>query len=138
MERFARSGRLLFGMPKSAWGMGRNMHIAGRLALQSPSGIVAASCDAGSRITSDILSYHGCDVVVSGISECGFEASLGIALKKGALISLRLPGAGMLLARVTSCRKGQLKAAFVNPVAMARLRKTPGMSRLTGPQPVFA
>lgn len=114
------------------------MHIAGRLALQSSSGIVAASCDAGSRIKSDILSYQGCDVVVSDISEHGFKASLGIALQKGALISLRLPGAGMMLARVTSCRKGLLKAEFVNPVPLTRLRKAPGMSRLSVLQPAFA
>lgn len=112
------------------------MRIAGRLALQTPSGIGAAPCD-GSRLKSDILSFHGCDVVVSDISESGFEASLAIPLEKGALVRLRLPGAGAMLAKVVSSRKGLIKAEFVNPVSAARLGKTLGMSRLM-PQAAFA
>lgn len=113
------------------------MHIAGRLALQTPSGLSAAPCD-GSRLKTDILSFHGCDVVVSDISETGFEASLALQLQKGALVRLRLPGAGALIAKVVSCRKGMVRAEFVNPVSAARLGKTLGMSRLGGLQPAYA
>jgi hypothetical protein len=112
------------------------MRIAGRLALQTPSGIEAAPYD-GSRLKSDILSFHGCDILVSNISELGFEAKFSLPLKRGALVRLRLPGAGAMLAKVSSCQKGVLKAEFVNPVSPARLGKTLGMSRLA-PQPAFA
>ncbi len=112
------------------------MRIAGRLALQTPSGIGAVPGD-GSRLKSDILSFHGCDIVVSGISESSFEAKLNIPLEMGALVRLRLPGAGAMLAKVASCQNGLLKADFVNPVSTARLGKTLGMSRLA-PQPAFA
>ena len=105
------------------------MRIAGRLALQSPSGIKAAPCETQSRLKTDILSFHGCDVVVSAISEAGFEATLGLQLEAGALVRLRLPGAGAMLARVTDCMKGKIVAEFVNPVSAARLGKTLGMSR---------
>lgn len=87
---------------------------------------------------SDILSFQGCDIVVSDISESGFEASLAISLEKGALVRLRLPGAGAMLAKVVACRKGTIKAEFVNPVSAARLGKTLGMSRLGGLHPAFA
>lgn len=113
------------------------MRIAGRLALQTPSGIMAAPCETQSRLKADILSFHGCDVVVSAISESGFEATLGLQLEAGALVRLRLPGAGAMLARVTECLKGKLKADFVNPVSAARLGKTLGMSRFA-PVPVYA
>jgi len=74
---------------------------------------------------------------VSGISEFGFEAKLSIPLEAGALVRLRLPGSGAMLAKVASCQKGLLKAEFVNPVSAARLGKTLGMSRLE-PQAAFA
>ncbi|MFM5915463.1 MAG: hypothetical protein ACKOPR_12125 [Chakrabartia godavariana] len=113
------------------------MRIAGRLALQTPSGIMAAPCETQSRLKKDILSFHGCDVVVSAISEAGFEATLALQLEAGALVRLRLPGAGALLARVIDCAKGRLRAEFVNPVSAARLGKTLGMSRFA-PQPAYA
>ncbi len=74
---------------------------------------------------------------MSNISELGFEAKFSLPLKRGALVRLRLPGAGAMLAKVSSCQKGVLKAEFVNPVSPARLGKTLGMSRLA-PQPAFA
>ncbi len=113
------------------------MRIAGRLALQTPSGLGESPCE-GSRLKSGILSFHGCDIVVSSIDESGFEAKLAIALQKGALVRLRLPGAGAMLATVVSCRKGVIKAEFVNPVSAARLGKTLGMSRINGLQAAFA
>jgi hypothetical protein len=112
------------------------MRIVGRLALQTPSGIGIVPSDE-SRLKSEILSFRGCDIVVSGMSECGFEAKLSIPLKKGALVRLRLPVAGAMLAKVVSCQKGLLKAEFVNPVSAARLGQTLGLSRLA-PLAAFA
>lgn len=113
------------------------MRIAGRLALQTPSGLAGVSDVEDIRLKSDILSFHGCDVVVSAISETGFEASLPVPLTKGALVRLTLPCAGAMLARVVSHRGTRLKAEFVNPVSAARLGKTLGMSRMA-PQAAFA
>lgn len=107
------------------------MRIAGRLALQTPSGLAGVSDASDSRLKSDILSFHGCDVVVSAITEAGFEAAVSVPLAKGALVRLRLPCAGAMLARVVSHRGTRLKAEFVNPVSAARLGKTLGISRLT-------
>ena len=113
------------------------MRIAGRLALQTPSGLAGVSDATDSRLKSDILSFHGCDVLVSAISEMGFEAAVSVPLAKGALVRLRLPCAGAMLARVVSHRGTRLKAEFVNPVSAARLGKTLGMSRMA-PQAAFA
>lgn len=113
------------------------MRIAGRLALQAPTGLAGVSDIEDIRLKSDILSFHGCDVVVSAISETGFEATLSIPLAKGALVRLNLPCAGAMLARVVSHRGTRMKAEFINPVSAARLGKTPGMSRLA-PQAAFA
>jgi hypothetical protein len=93
---------------------GRNMRIAGRLALHS-----APLC-AG-------LGYHGCDVVVREISSCGFEADLTTPIPKGSLVRLRLPGSGVMLARVANSNAGHLSADFLNPVSASRLRMTVGM-----------
>lgn len=113
------------------------MHIAGRLALQTPTGI-CVSPDDETRLKSDILSFHGCDIVVSAISETGFEAMLAVPLKAGALVRLRLPCAGAMLARVVSHKGNRMKADFINPVSAARIGKALGMSRLGGLQPAFA
>lgn len=113
------------------------MRIAGRLALQTPNGLAGVSDASDSRLKSDILSFHGCDVIVSAISENGFEATVAIPLAKGALVRLRLPCAGAMLARVVAHKGAKLKAEFVNPVSAARLGKTLGMSRMV-PQAAFA
>jgi len=104
------------------------MYIAGRLALQTPSGVALPKTGAGSGPRPDILRFHGCDVVVRRLSEEGFEAELATPLVEGALVSLRLPGAGALLARVVSSASGRFCAEFVNPVSQARLGKTLGIS----------
>jgi hypothetical protein len=101
------------------------MRIAGRLALQS-AGEEQGVPIAVQGLASAIMGYHGCDVVVRNLCERQFEADLVAKLPKGALVRLRLPGAGMMVARVTSSHRGTLKASFVNPVSPARLGKTLG------------
>lgn len=104
------------------------MHIAGRLALYSPACAVLPQRGSAIAPNPDILSFHGCDIVVRRISEHGFEAELSTQLVEGALVRLRLPGAGAMIARVTSSGPGHLAAAFVNPVSASRLGKTLGMA----------
>ncbi len=104
------------------------MHIAGRLALQSPSTVTLPTTGEGIAPNPDILSFHGCDVVVRHISEYGFEAELMTPIMAGALVRLRLPGAGAMIARVKESQCGRLVADFVNPVSPHRLGKTLGMS----------
>ena len=104
------------------------MYIAGRLALQSPSGAMLNRSVDRIAPNPDILSFHGCDVVVRTISEQGFEAELSTPLAAGALVRLRLPGAGAMLARVTRSESGRIAADFVNPVPAGRLDKTIGMA----------
>ncbi len=105
------------------------MHIAGRLALQSID--VAQALVGANSPTPDSLrqGYHGFDVVVRTLCEHSFEADLGAELPAGALVRLRLPGAGMMVAHVTGSHEGRLRANFVNPVHPSRLRKTLGYVR---------
>ena len=111
----------------SEWGL-TDMYITGRLALQSPAGAVLPKAVAAHGPSPDILSFHGCDVVVRHISEAGFEADVDIILTAGALVRLRLPGAGAMIARVRESNRGRLIADFVNPVSASRLGKTLGMA----------
>lgn len=104
------------------------MYIAGRLALQSPSGTALDRAGRAIAPHPDILSFHGCDVVVRHICERGFEADLSTQLVAGALVRLRLPGAGAMLARVTESASGRLFADFINPVSPQRLGQAIGMT----------
>lgn len=90
------------------------MRIAGRLALQSAVPLAG-------------LGYHGCDVLVRQISETGFVADVKTNIAAGSLVRLKLPGSGVMIARVASSDAGQLSAEFLNPVNQTRLRKTVGM-----------
>ncbi len=104
------------------------MYIAGRLALQSPSTVTLPATGEGIAPNPDILSFHGCDIIVRHISEMGFEAELSTPIMEGALVRLRLPGAGAMIARVKESSCGRLIADFVNPVSPSRLGKTLGMA----------
>lgn len=104
------------------------MRIAGRLAFEPDLLVVGANRPR--------IGYHGCDIIVRSISESGFSGEFVHALPQGAIVRLRLPGAGVLVARVGQCGDGRLDAVFVNPVAPARLGKTIGISALH--EPAFA
>jgi hypothetical protein len=106
------------------------MRIAARLALHAPSHISGALDEyVRGPASKHLLGYQGCDVLVSDISESGFTASINAEIQAGAVVSLRLPGAGVMVARVNDCADGSISAAFVNPVPATRLRKTVGMGR---------
>jgi hypothetical protein len=119
--------------------MGRHMRIAARLAMHAPQP-EAQSSGSGSafpQFSKHLLSFHGCDVVVSSIDEIGFEAEVGGLVPIGGVVRLRLPGAGMLVAKVTDAQPGWVRARFVNPVSPARLRLTLGI-RQAPPGRAFA
>lgn len=103
------------------------MRIAGRLALQPTDDIERQpeSVDDVARM----CGYHGVDVIVNALSEHIFEAELSADLPLGALVRLRLPGAGMMVAHVERSRGGHMRGKFVNPVSAARLGKTLGYAQ---------
>lgn len=97
------------------------MHIAARMAVQSCGGTDRAASTSGVTPTSPAAAYHGRNIVIRSLSEQGFEAESVGDCPVGALVRLRLPGAGAVLARVTEIADGQIKGAFVNPVGPTRL-----------------
>ncbi len=104
------------------------MRIAARLAMHDSLPIQSGSTDQSAfpQFNSQIMGYHGCDVVVCDISESGFEAEVRGEIPEGALVRLRLPGAGVMVARVLEGSASHLRAAFLNPVSKSRLRMTLG------------
>jgi hypothetical protein len=107
------------------------MRIAARLALHAPQqGCGALDEYVRGPASKYLLGYHGCDILVRDISESGFSADVDAEIPLGAVVRLRLPGAGVIVARVADCSAGRVSAVFVNPVSAARLRMTLGMGRV--------
>lgn len=108
------------------------MRLAARLALNTPTPGTGAVNTIVTGPASKLLSgYHGCDVLVRDISEAGFTADVDANIPSGAVVRLRLPGAGTMVALVSDCKRGRVSAHFTNPVSPARLRLTLGMGRAT-------
>jgi hypothetical protein len=95
------------------------MYVMARLAVQSP----VTDQDRGRADR-----FSGRHVVVRALSETGFEADCPCSYPTGALVRLRLPCAGVAVARVTDTRSGWVRADFVNPVGRSRLAMTMGAS----------
>ncbi len=93
------------------------MRISARLAVASP------MWDGGQSHPSN---YHGCNVTVCALSAQSFEADCTGDFSRGALVRLKLPCAGVAVARITDSRPGWLKADFVNPVGASRLAMAMG------------
>jgi hypothetical protein len=111
--------------------MGRYMRIAARLAMHAPQpeSHASGSGSAFPQFNKHLLSFHGCDVAVLAISEDGFEAEINGLVPVDSVVRLRLPGAGMLIAKVTEAQPGWVRARFVNAVSPARLRLTLGIGQ---------
>jgi hypothetical protein len=97
------------------------MNISARLAVQSAGGYSAN--------VSPSNDYHGRNVVVRTLDESGFEADCAHEYPVGALVRIRLPGAGYAMARVTEADDSRVCAAFVNPVGRVRLNQVLGARR---------
>ena len=93
------------------------MRISARLAMDSP----MPSLSAG---------FHGRNIVVRALSEASFEAECRDDYPVGALVRLRLPCAGVAMARVIEAGAGRLRCDFVNPLGQSRLAHTLGARKM--------
>lgn len=107
---------------------GNLMRIAARMAVQS----AAPDRRRKERYTLDptapiiIPGYHGGDIVIVDLSEAGFKAQATTHIPPKSLVRLKVPGLGIVLARIVWSRGGTLGGEFVNPVGEGRLRLVPG------------
>ncbi len=110
------------------------MRISARLAVH------AVPCENGVTAAGDVHTspkravpappsdFFGKNIMLFELSTAGFVATVDDHYQCGSVVRLRIPGAGMLLARVLSFRAGRLRGEFVNPVSPARLRLALGMA----------
>lgn len=106
------------------------MQIAARLAMQNCGGEPSGSGPRHFVPHSPAAAYHGRNVVIRSLSEQGFSADSTDDYPIGALVRLRLPGAGAMLARVTAAADGHIAGSFVNPVGPMRLAMAVGTRSL--------
>lgn len=71
--------------------------------------------------------YHGRSVIVRALSSSGFEAECGFSCPEGSIVRLKVPFAGVAIARVTRCHGDRVSADFVNPVAVWRIANSLGV-----------
>ena len=109
--------------------MGVDMRIAARMALQEQPALWFKQSEALRAYASVThkLGYHGHDVVIHELSPTGFAAASTIRVPKGSVVRLRVPGAGMMIAKIVSSKTGALRGEFINPVSPSRLRMTLGI-----------
>ena len=107
---------------------GNSMRIAARMAVQSaaPDRRRRERCVLDPATPLIIQGYHGGDIVIVELSETGFKAHAAIHIPPKSLVRLKVPGLGIVLARIVWSRKGDVGGAFVNPVGEGRLRLVPG------------
>ncbi len=74
--------------------------------------------------------YHGSNVVLRQLSPSGFVADPSEGFESGCFVRLRLPGAGVLVAKLVKANRRQLSGEFVNPVSAARLGMVLGIKSL--------
>jgi hypothetical protein len=74
--------------------------------------------------------YHGSNVVLRKLSPNGFVADPSAGFKSGSIVRLRLPGAGVMVAKLIKANRRQLSGEFVNPVSAARLAMVLGIKTL--------
>lgn len=105
-----------------------DMRIAARMAVQSPAPDRRRSQRFALVPSTPIIlqDYHGGDVVIVDLSESGFKAQAQTHIPPKSLVRLKVPGLGIVLARIIWSRKGDIGGEFVNPVGEGRLRLVPG------------
>lgn len=114
------------------------MHIAARLAIDYCPEVQPAKASRRKAKREETviatkmrtLGYHGSDVVVRNISEQGFMAEAREDFVPGSHVRLRLPAAGVMLARVIWMKRGEVGCEFFNPLPEARLRLVLGQRGL--------
>lgn len=107
------------------------MHIAARMAVQS----AGPDRRRKERFVGEapapiiIQGYHGGDVVIVDLSELGFKARSNTHIPAKSMVRLKVPGLGVVLARIVWSRQGSMGGEFLNPVGEGRLRLVPGFGR---------
>ena len=118
-------------LTKPAYGIvgGISMRIAARMAVQSaaPDRRSKERYDVQTGETAFIQGYHGGDIVIIDLSENGFKAMAGTHIPPKSLVRLKVPGLGIVLARIVWSKSGTLGGEFINPVGIGRLRLVPGV-----------
>lgn len=74
--------------------------------------------------------YHGTNVLLRQLSPSGFVADPHMSFQKGSFVRLRLPGAGVLVAKLVKADRRQMSGEFVNPVSATRLGMVLGLKTL--------
>jgi hypothetical protein len=85
-----------------------------------------------SRSGSDMIrpDYHGTNVLLRQLSPNGFVADPNSSFQSGAFVRLRLPGAGVMVAKLVKADRRQLSGEFVNPLSASRLGMVLGIKTL--------
>jgi hypothetical protein len=104
------------------------MTISARLAHHSA--LPSRSSQPGDGTDSIRPDYHGSNVVLRQLSPNGFVADPSKGFKSGCIVRLRLPGAGVMVAKLVKANRRQLSGEFVNPVSAARLGMVLGIKTL--------
>jgi hypothetical protein len=138
LRQFDRFNRAERGKIKSSVCAVAKMKLAARMAVHAlPCDLTGEkACQTGPSVTGanpsggpgNRANFHGSNVTLCELSPSGFVANVDERYPRGAVVRLRLPGAGMILARVIGERAGRLRAEFVNPVSPARLSMALGMT----------
>ena len=74
-----------------------------------------------------VQGYHGGDIVIVDLSESGFKAKAAERITPKSIVRLKVPGLGVVLARIIWSKGGHLGGEFINPVGIGRLRLVPGV-----------
>jgi hypothetical protein len=105
------------------------MRISARIAVHAlPEGMPPPNAGrAEAEARSNRCDFHGSDARVRDLSLSGFSADIVEVIPPGTLVRLRIPGAGVMFARVTHSAGQGIVAEFVTPLNPARLRMVVGM-----------
>jgi hypothetical protein len=104
------------------------MAIAARMAHHGAQPVLPSLANAGTELVRP--DYHGTNVLLRKLSPSGFVADPQPSFQSGSFVRLRLPGAGVMVAKLIKANRRQLCGEFVNPVSAARLGMVLGIKSL--------
>ncbi len=105
------------------------MHLNARLALHE----VAPDRRRKDRVSASLPTlmstqgYFGVPVTLCDISTHGFRLAAGAHIPPQSLVRLKLPGVGVVVARIVWSRRGEVGGEFINPMSEQRLWMIPGV-----------
>ena len=104
------------------------MAIAARMAHHGAQPEQSARAEPGTDLIRP--DYHGTNVLLRQLSPSGFVADPHASFKSGSFVRLRLPGAGVMVAKLVKADRRQMSGEFVNPVSASRLGMVLGIKSL--------